>query len=124
MPSPSARSHPARPGCVRPSGYRFTWLSLIAVFALQAARNVLLGANNAVKIADFGSTNHMAEDARGRYTYTMPPKTEFAFKWCAIESLKSNLFSEYSDCWSAGVTFWEIFRFVFCIANPLLCLGT
>ena len=97
------------------------------MFALQAARNVLLGANNAVKIADFGSTNHMVEPkihAEDYYTYTMPPKTEFAFKWCAIESLKRNLFSEYSDCWSAGVTFWEIFRFVFCIPNPLLCLGT
>ena len=91
------------------------------MFALQAARNVLLGANNAVKIADFGSTNHMAED---RDTYTMSRKTDIAFKWCAIESLKSYLFSEYSDCWSAGVTFWEIFRFVFCIPNPLLCLGT
>lgn len=70
-----------------------------------AARNCLVGKGSVVKVADFGLTRRL------------PPNSDFwrpqtaikiPIKWCSIEVLNSQLFSEASDVWSYGVLCWEI----------------
>lgn len=73
-----------------------------------AARNVLLALNNVVKIGDFGMARQMAND--GDYLI-LRDKVPLALKWSAIESMDSRFFSEASDCWSCGVTMWEILTY-------------
>ena len=70
-----------------------------------AARNVLLGQANEVKIADFGMTRLMDE---GSDKVKLDAPIRCAIKWTAMEAMMENLFSEASDCWSLGIVFWEI----------------
>ncbi|KAJ8674045.1 hypothetical protein QAD02_005307, partial [Eretmocerus hayati] len=70
-----------------------------------AARNILLSANNVVKICDFGLSRTM-------YKYdNYKKKTDgpVPIKWMAIESIKENFFSTQSDVWSFGIVLWEFF---------------
>lgn len=70
-----------------------------------AARNCLVGANNLVKISDFGMTKKLA-GVNLEYVPTMSIKVPV--KWCAIEILEERRFSEASDVWACGVLLWEI----------------
>lgn len=70
-----------------------------------AARNILLCSNNVVKICDFG----LARSVYKRENYHKTSETPLPFKWMAIESLRDNIFSTYSDVWSFGVVMWEMF---------------
>jgi len=70
-----------------------------------AARNVLMGAGNLVKVADFGLTRELKP---GSDTAVVKDKNiKLAIKWMAIEVLEKRIFSEQSDLWSAGITMWE-----------------
>mmetsp|Transcript_1227 Transcript_1227/g.4116 ORF Transcript_1227/g.4116 Transcript_1227/m.4116 type:complete len:998 (-) Transcript_1227:83-3076(-) len=70
-----------------------------------AARNVLLGEGNMVKIADFGMSELMDP---GKNTKTFVDPIRCAIKWTAMEAMMENRFSEASDVWSIGIVFWEI----------------
>lgn len=72
-----------------------------------AARNVLLGANNSVKVADFGLANLMDENR----TFFLPPGTKLPMKWMSTESMDRRIFSEASDVWAFGITVWELFSY-------------
>ena len=65
-----------------------------------AARNCLVGANNVVKVADFGMT-------RGLH-YSRDSNTVLPLRHIPYECFQGN-FSEKSDVWSFGITVWEIF---------------
>lgn len=73
-----------------------------------AARNVLVGDNSLVKIADFGLTRPFDAGTTG---VTLSEPIRLAIKWAAPESITQLKFSEASDCWSLGVTVWEIFAY-------------
>ena len=73
-----------------------------------AARNVLLGADNRIKVADFGMTQAMPP---GEDTLVLKGNVRLAIKWSAMESLMENTFSEKSDVWSTGIVFWEILNY-------------
>lgn len=65
-----------------------------------AARNCLMGANNVVKVADFGLTRALQHNHGSN--------TALPIRHIPYESFQGN-FSEKSDVWSFGVTVWEIF---------------
>jgi len=72
-----------------------------------AARNVLLDSDLVCKIADFGLTRRVGAD--GFYVQTTSMK--LPVKWLALEVLEKRKFSEKSDVWALGITFWEIFTY-------------
>ncbi|KAK3104507.1 hypothetical protein FSP39_003678 [Pinctada imbricata] len=73
-----------------------------------ACRNVLLTAQDKIKIGDFGLMRALPvqEDH-----YTMSEQKKVPFAWCAPESLKIRQFSHASDTWMFGVTLWEMFTY-------------
>lgn len=98
-----------------------------------AARNILLGANNQLKIGDFGISKRIPdgqvrrEDVQGgsrrqhrlAHTAQLPPMQDFwkmdkagrlPVKYMAPESLTRKRFYEASDVWAYGVLLWEILR--------------
>ena len=66
-----------------------------------ACRNILLGANDVVKISDFGLVRNV-NDLNDKVGERLP------IKWLALESLKTFKFNQKTDVWSFGVTVWEI----------------
>jgi endothelial-specific receptor tyrosine kinase len=68
-----------------------------------AARNILLFDNFTAKISDFGLSKTLYYSYYRKTTMGHMP-----FKWMAIESLKDSIFTEKSDVWSFGITFWEM----------------
>ena len=68
-----------------------------------AARNVLVGDNNVVKIADFGLARLLKEDE-----YDARAGARFPIKWTAPEAANFSRFSIKSDVWSFGVLVWEV----------------
>merc|ERR1712216_806311 len=73
-----------------------------------AARNCLLGAENRVKLADFGLTRKMDP---GATSYRLKEKLSISIKWTALEALERKYFDEKSDVWSFGVAVWEMFTY-------------
>lgn len=71
----------------------------------MAARNVLLCDRNIVKICDFG----LARSLYKTNNYKKSVNTPLPFKWLAIESIDSHIFSTSSDIWSFGILLWELF---------------
>ncbi len=80
-----------------------------------AARNCLVGAENLVKVADFGLTQRLAD---GEDTWKAPAMMKMPIKWSAIECLDDRLFSIASDVWSFGIVIWEIFRYIISLLSP------
>jgi fyn-related kinase len=68
-----------------------------------AARNVLVGENNIVKITDFGLARAIPNDL-----YVAKVGAELPIKWMAPEALKFNLFTMKSDVWSFGIFLTEL----------------
>ncbi|KAI8484642.1 Endothelial cell-specific molecule 1 [Branchiostoma belcheri] len=73
-----------------------------------AARNVLITADGAAKLADFGlardvytSTQYVRRDSPG-VDELLP------LKWMALESIETGEYTCQSDVWSFGVLLWEI----------------
>ena len=68
-----------------------------------AARNVLVGDNNIVKIADFGLARLIKEDE-----YEARVGARFPIKWTAPEAANYSRFSIKSDVWSFGILLTEL----------------
>ncbi|XP_072936324.1 tyrosine-protein kinase transmembrane receptor Ror-like isoform X2 [Epargyreus clarus] len=70
-----------------------------------AARNCLVGAQLAVKIADFG----MSRDVYTCDYYKMGGERPMPVRWMPPESIVYARFTHESDVWSYGVVLWEIY---------------
>ncbi|XP_035706002.1 focal adhesion kinase 1 isoform X8 [Folsomia candida] len=72
-----------------------------------AARNVLVSAQDMVKLSDFGLSRWVSEDQ----CYYKASKGKLPIKWMAPESINFRRFSNASDVWMFGVCMWEILMF-------------
>ena len=70
-----------------------------------ACRNILLAADNVIKICDFG----LAKDIYKNNTYHKKSDGPLPVKWMAIESIRDRVFSTESDVWAFGIVLWEMF---------------
>ena len=69
-----------------------------------AARNCLVGEDNTIKIADFGLSRNLYDNAY----YRVRGKAKMPVRWMSYECFYGK-FSEKSDVWAYGVTAWEIY---------------
>ncbi|XP_031626915.1 vascular endothelial growth factor receptor 1-like [Contarinia nasturtii] len=70
-----------------------------------ATRNILLCANNVVKICDFG----LAKSLHNKPYYRKNGGERVPYRWLAPESLIDQKYSVHSDVWSFGIVLWELF---------------
>lgn len=72
-----------------------------------AARNVLVGAENQFKVADFGMTRRLRNRPRWRGQQGL----KVAIRWSSIEVLDDRIYTTKADVWAFGVVMWEIFAY-------------
>ncbi|CAG7731841.1 unnamed protein product [Allacma fusca] len=72
-----------------------------------AARNVLVSAQDCVKLGDFGLSRWISEDQ----CYYKASKGKLPIKWLSPESVNFRQFNSKSDVWMFGVCIWEILMF-------------
>ncbi|XP_033123685.1 receptor tyrosine-protein kinase erbB-2-like isoform X2 [Anneissia japonica] len=71
-----------------------------------AARNILVGVDNLVKISDFGLSQDTYEKS-----YVRLSDGEMPVKWYSLETITENLMTVKSDVWSFGILLYEIFTY-------------
>lgn len=73
-----------------------------------AARNILLGHQNIVKIADFGLTRklHPKKDH-----YRIMKVMQLPIKWLALECITERIFTVKTDVWAFGIMAWEVMSY-------------
>ncbi|CAH1775355.1 unnamed protein product [Owenia fusiformis] len=71
-----------------------------------AARNILVSADDCVKLADFGLSRWVEEQS-----YYKASKGKLPIKWMAPESINFRRFTTASDVWMFGVCIWEILMY-------------
>ena len=69
-----------------------------------ASRNILVGVNNAIKIADFG----MSQNLYSAYYCRVGGRSVLPIRWMAYECFFGK-FSVQTDVWAFGITLWEVF---------------
>ena len=69
-----------------------------------ASRNILVGINHTVKIADFG----MSQNLYSAYYCRVGGRSVLPIRWMAYECFFGK-FSVKTDVWAFGITLWEIF---------------
>ncbi|XP_030372051.1 tyrosine-protein kinase receptor Tie-1-like [Scaptodrosophila lebanonensis] len=69
-----------------------------------AARNVLVGDNFIMKIADFGFSRYV----KGTNGFPINPNNKLPIRWMSIETLEGKDYDSSCDVWSFGVVLWEI----------------
>jgi hypothetical protein len=69
-----------------------------------AAKNCLIGADNLIKLANFGMSRSLYES----HYYTIRGQAVLPVRWMATECFYGK-FSAKTDVWAFGVTMWEIF---------------
>lgn len=62
-----------------------------------AARNILVGKDNIVKISNFGLTKKVSREM----IYISNKNTHWPVKWMSIEAIFDQMFSMFSDVWVA-----------------------
>ncbi|XP_065918558.1 class II receptor tyrosine kinase-like [Dysidea avara] len=77
-----------------------------------ATRNILVGVDYTVKIADFG----MSQNLYSAYYYKVGGRIVLPIRWMAYECFFGK-FSIKTDVWAYGITLWEIFTL--CRHQPL-----
>ena len=78
-----------------------------------ATRNILVGVDYTVKIADFG----MSQNLYSAYYYKVGGRIVLPIRWMAYECFFGK-FSVKTDVWAFGITLWEIFTL--CRLHPFL----
>jgi serine/threonine protein kinase len=71
-----------------------------------AAKNMLVGDNNEVKVPDFGLASIIKEE---EYVARQGPK--FLIEWTAPEAALFGKFSTKSDIWSFGILLYEVITY-------------
>jgi len=79
-----------------------------------ALRNMLLTNNDVVKIADFGLAVTVFSTSSDTKSGAMPQYWSKSnkpqpYKWMAVESLVTHVYSQSSDVWAFGIAVWELF---------------
>lgn len=69
-----------------------------------ATRNCLLDEQLKVKIADFGLSRELQDNAE----YQPTRLVKLPIKWMAPEAIERLVFNEKTDVWAFGVTTWEV----------------
>ena len=73
-----------------------------------AARNVLVGEGNRLKLSNFGLTRAFDQ---GSNSYRLKERLKLSIKWTAAEAMKMKSFNEKSDVWSFGIVVWEVMSY-------------
>jgi len=71
-----------------------------------SARNLLCDDLYRVKVSDFGMSRLIQSEQ-----YKVKAESKIPVRWSAPEIFNGGSFSSKSDCWSFGVTCWEIFEY-------------
>lgn len=76
-------------------------------FIDQAGRNVLVGENNSVKVADYG----LSRDIEDRTYYRAKTGYPLPLRWTAPETIVNHIWTASTDVYSYGVVISEVYSY-------------